>query len=1824
MDTSQVIAPPPGFELDGQSTATVKPPAGFVEDAYAPPEGFIEDAPVKTITITPDAPPIDARFDNTTPALDIGGVSFGNAHETEAGRIKRMYAEGRIGKDSALRQLVSITSVPEQNLYDYAGRMAYETAKGTATTAAGVVLAGPSAVLGAAGGTAVGGPVGGFVGGAAGGMAGFVGGEKAMDYLWSGAENYLSGKSETFRAGLEEAQKDPYAQFAGETLPTAALAVESGGGYLAANKAAGFAGGVLPKAAGGAAGMLIGQQAITGATEGRLLTPQEVAQAAGTGVMFGGGRIGGDKEKSVEVLKASGVPPLTAEAVVQTAEKPLTEPQPKEVISNEKETQRRQEVLTESSPVPPAERTLGEVAPPVSEPANLLQKPITGSAGAPLPPLEAAAETLGLKTGAPWTDDAGNVTAYNFLDTKTGSNLMLPVDATPEQLAAKVSESRAAFEKGKSNEDKAKTEGVQSVQVPGSGVPLPAETQVVEPKVTWHETEERPYNERTFVHKGEDVGSPDNPIKSGEQMLFRRSGIWNLSNDGKDWMRVTDPKSSSKIQDWYVKEQPIQKGAQEAQSQEAAPLPPEKGAEQTPTAPAAETGGGGGVTDQIERIVKMAERPMPKIVETFELLYDDGKWRGIGGAPMGVKAVEPTQRRSAGFVIQNPEGTTGGVRLKTREEQEQRQRDIIERSSAAFRAELEKMTPEQLASQEEYWTGEKAKQERRNAPLPSQQKPSNPAESTDATKLRELEKVRYKTAAQEKQIELLKQRIKADPAKWKVGDGVGYKVNSGGKSAQTNRGFRIVEIDVENKLAKIRQVADTGLTSSGGDFDRVGEQWLHIADLVRDRKYDRKTSPTPAPEQPVTTPQAGAVKGAKEPWQIAKERLDADDPAGAVDALRKLKLPQLQEQLQKLGYGAVYNAKSAKDLLRRFEKEAPSATKTKREAAKKLLRIKSLTRQIEHDERRLGWHDDAIATGGDKGAGLSPMGDETRQDVVNKIAVAKRELADLQPAPAPAAEPAKPAEAQAGDWTGATEMYSGIPLPKFPDRRMSELDKITTSHSAKLQRSTDDARRAQREIAKVIPDKKRQMAASVYREANGDLAKLQQWEAGAKQDWMRDAAKTAQTLTPEEIAIVDKVNKTFSVLEARGNTYDVLRGHRDNYIPHVWDVGKPGSKVFGNRLKEKFKFNKARTLDTFFDGDQAGFKPKNMAIGDVLPAYLHEMNKVIADRQLVQEIVNGSAKDGRPLAIPSGLAQTVDNPGGDKAVLVTPKVITEKDSADYEMIPNQPALSKWTWKGKDTGGNPIFVKADLALHPEAVKRLNSIIGKSKLREWYSRPHEGASRILPAIVKGLDITQSAMKREMFGLLPPFHQVQEGTHAVGHLVNPFFNIPKIDLRDAGQLDATKHGLMLVSDKTSPNSYLEGVGAESTLISRGIRKLGKPGTVAADIIDGYQRYLFEQYIPGLKYKTYEAIRERNMGRYKDDMASGKITEADVKLLSAEQTNAAYGHLNYELLDRSPTVQHFIRLGTLAPDFLEARMRFFGQALKGVGGSKVGAEQLKAIAVLAAAQAGISYTLAQLTGGEWDKKHPFEFSKNGRKYFMRSVPEDAIRALAFVGGDYNTAREFWMARVNPSIVKPAIELGTGMNYRGEKIGPLEILTDTITNFIPITARSLPGVRQLTDTSRNSPISPLEQLAGSLGLKISRYSPITKTYGIANDWMDKNNIERKKGSYPVSKYQQLRYALEDADMERAKAEYAKLLKESTSSKINAGFKESINHPFTESAAMDRKMRQGLSKEDAEIYDLAQKKRRDILNRFYQIGGSSGGSLGRLQGVSTKLNSPLK
>jgi len=127
------------------------------------------------------------------------------------------------------------------------------------------------------------------------------------------------------------------------------------------------------------------------------------------------------------------------------------------------------------------------------------------------------------------------------------------------------------------------------------------------------------------------------------------------------------------------------------------------------------------------------------------------------------------------------------------------------------------------------------------AEKPKRVKPPQKTLSPDEAELKRLEGIKYKTAGVEKSIRILKAKIAVDPSKWNVGDGVGWRIGEG-KGSQINRGFRIIDINPETKTATIRSVADTGLTVSGGNFDKIADEQVHLSDLIKDNKYNSTKS----------------------------------------------------------------------------------------------------------------------------------------------------------------------------------------------------------------------------------------------------------------------------------------------------------------------------------------------------------------------------------------------------------------------------------------------------------------------------------------------------------------------------------------------------------------------------------------------------------------------------------------------------------------------------------------------------------------------------------------------------------------------------------------------------------------------------------------------------------------------------------------------------------------------------------------------------------------------------------------------------------------------
>jgi hypothetical protein len=805
-------------------------------------------------------------------------------------------------------------------------------------------------------------------------------------------------------------------------------------------------------------------------------------------------------------------------------------------------------------------------------------------------------------------------------------------------------------------------------------------------------------------------------------------------------------------------------------------------------------------------------------------------------------------------------------------------------------------------------------------------------------------------------------------------------------------------------------------------------------------------------------------------------------------------------------------------------------------------------------------------------------------------------------------QPEVPPDSPTSKWTNATEPTRLRPLPGkeaggttiFSDigalakrlgtaavKKIRDLDEFTPfrahldNWSAQHQLITQQSKDAFKDITKAVPDAASRDGITNWIQAGGDTTELAKRAASTTDPTLKKGYEAALKLTPDQIKVAGDVRASYDALLKRANSYGIDIAELPNYVTQLWKQ-EPMKNLFrGKSLKATTQFAKKRYFADYFAGEQAGLKPATKDIAKLLPIYINDVNRAIADKQLVQKLASSKAEDGRPLLAPRGNLGTVDTDKG-KAYFVKPEAQND-DIKDYKNL-EQPALHSWRWRGKDDAGNPIFVKSDLVVHPDIAQHLKNVLGSPKA-SFKDNP-------VAATMDAVNTIQSYAKQTMLGFFSPFHAVTEAIHAIGHKINPLANLETVDLNKPDHLDAAQHGLMLKADRVSSQDFLEGLtGGNKNLVANALGKIPYlKGIKTAN--DAMQNWLFDTYIPSLKLKTYRAALERNTGRYAGEIKAGKVSSDQVKNLTAQQVNAAYGHLNYTEMGRNPTLQKFLRLVTLAPDFLEARGRFAGQAAKGIA-SKTGREQLAALGFIG----GALYLSARVANQIADKDphwdDPFGVHIGNRRYTVRSVPGDIVEL-------FKDQRKFINGRLSPIVGKGTLEAVSGVNYRGEKASGVDVLKDMASGIVPLTLQ--PFTRGLSQTTKNNPVSVWQQLAGAMGVHVGRISPINEAYKLASDWKEKQGIPKDRGVYPTSKYQQLRYALEDNDLEKAKAEFTKLKADvKDKSKVAPGFSESLNHPFTDTKQNDEKMRASLSPEDKAKFDAAVKRRQEIWSRFQRI-----------------------
>lgn len=728
-------------------------------------------------------------------------------------------------------------------------------------------------------------------------------------------------------------------------------------------------------------------------------------------------------------------------------------------------------------------------------------------------------------------------------------------------------------------------------------------------------------------------------------------------------------------------------------------------------------------------------------------------------------------------------------------------------------------------------------------------------------------------------------------------------------------------------------------------------------------------------------------------------------------------------------------------------------------------------------------------------------------------------------------------------------------------------------------------------LMEAVPKARNRQGITAWLQAAGDAKQLTFWRDHSSKLTAKERYQAALDLTPAQIKIAGDIRNFYERMLGMLNKRGIMEDGVENYVTQLWErpatAAMPGSD-FGGKMAANLKYAKERTFGSYFEGEQAGMIPKTTDIAHLLAVYANEAFKVVATRDLIKSLTTLKAKDSRPLAYPLGKGALADEQTSTaKDNFIRPQAREDFDTLDYRTIPNNSALAKWKWAGEHNG-EPVMLQGQLALHPDVFDHINNILGKSAVKDWYQRPAGSVlAGVTKATVEGFDKFNRGVAGSMLSGVSTFHALHEVKRALGNRIN-VFDLPEIDPAGLNTKRATRAGLMIAGDNEAAQMFMQGFQSQ-TPVDR-IPGLGQLNRLVTN-------FTFHELIPRLKMKTWEALNERNSALYADDIKARKLTQQDVDFLSARQVNARFGHLNYADIGRDPTLAHFSRMILLAPDFFESNLRNYGQVVQGLTGNKAGREPLLAFAATAVAVYSAARIINQLTDDDPHTEEPFAVVHDGRRYTMRNEVEDLYKFA-------KSPRAYLSGRESP-MFGSMIDATKGTNWRGEKETASDAAKDFLVKAVPMSFRWVPGVHDMLEkvspSQRARNITLWQEFLNSQGVQVSRMSPVSEAYKLAADWRKAQGDKEDTGVYPVSGYQQLRYALEDGDEEKAGKELAKLATDKDTSKVARGFRSSLFHPYAGSKEKDVEFRASLKESDRHLVESADAVRDNIWRRFTEL-----------------------
>lgn len=630
----------------------------------------------------------------------------------------------------------------------------------------------------------------------------------------------------------------------------------------------------------------------------------------------------------------------------------------------------------------------------------------------------------------------------------------------------------------------------------------------------------------------------------------------------------------------------------------------------------------------------------------------------------------------------------------------------------------------------------------------------------------------------------------------------------------------------------------------------------------------------------------------------------------------------------------------------------------------------------------------------------------------------------------------------------------------------------------------------------LLENKPLDAAAFLYGEAGGDLAKLdaQKFKVAVsdaseatKAKWIEryDLAKNLPQDIRDKIPAIDSDYADDHQTGQKLGMFDKDKPRNDNYFgQRVYEL-QDGQQTEGGSTK-KPGFTKQRIYSTVADAIANGETPKDIGLIASRADYMNRFAKAEGIVRAENSLTSQAAEDSRPLAVDPAKVRTMDGakviplPNGVNPHELGDSLVTGKDGKLYVDVtdykPGPDVFQKTRVRGiaydEELNQKPIFDRATLLVHPDALKQVNEVFGSQQ--GFQSKPLNAALAV-----------NTAAKKSLLSV-SPFHWVTEALRGAQMGLNPFdiFSPKAIENSDLAVTKGLPHGLTLNS--LEHKSFVDEGLDSGGLVSK-VPVVGNAFKWAED-------KLFQQYIPRLKSIAYEKAVS-TMRDYNPDMGDTELYSK-----AAKQVNAAFGGLNWRQLGVAPQTRDIMRLFMLAPDFTGSQI-LFGKYAMEKGGSPVTTSLARIMAynVLAAQAVNL------MTTGKVQPGHPFSVvGQDGKSlYSVRTMPADIAHAVV-------NPREFFENRLSP-IARAGIQTVTGRDETGRYMTGEQEVANLLRNVVPITLQGL---------APDSPTSAGESAMKGVG--IGKYDNMTNAENMAKGYLREQASQAPRVPGSTQKYKML------------------------------------------------------------------------------------------------------